>query len=176
MSSSHYDLTTVGGGMAASALATCMAESGARVLILEQETRFRDRIRGEYLMPWGVAEIAALGIYDLLCRECAQKIPWIDLGMGGPPREFTTTTAQQQPAMGYSHPEMQEVLLTAAERSGAEVRRRSYGAGSGAGRAGVCDRRQRQEFGANFGAAGGGRGRAQLANAKMGGIRADKRA
>ena len=123
MSSSHYDLITVGGGMAASALAKCMAERGAKVLVLEQETRFRDRIRGEYMMPWGVAEIAALGIYELLCRECAQKIPWIDLGMGGPPREFTTTTPQQQPAMGYSHPEMQEVLLTAAEQAGAEVRR-----------------------------------------------------
>jgi len=109
--------------MAASALAKSMAEKGAKVLVLEQETRFRDRIRGEYMMPWGVAETAALGIYELLCRECAQKIPWIDLGMGGPPRDFTTTTAPQQPAMGYSHPEMQEVLLTAAERSGAEVRR-----------------------------------------------------
>ncbi len=123
MSSSHYDLITVGGGMAASALAKCMAESGAKVMVLEQETRFRDRIRGEYMMPWGVAEIAALGIYELLCRECAQKIPWIDLGMGGPPREFTTTTPQQQPGMGYSHPEMQEALLTAAEQAGAEVRR-----------------------------------------------------
>ncbi len=123
MSSSHYDLITVGGGMAASALAKSMAESGAKVLVLEQETRFRDRIRGEYMMPWGVAEIAALGIYELLCRECAQKIPWIDLGMGGPPREFTTTTPQQQPGMGYSHPEMQEALLTAAEQAGAEVRR-----------------------------------------------------
>ena len=56
MSSSHYDLITVGGGMAASALAKSMAESGAKVLVLEQETRFRDRIRGEYMMPWGVAD------------------------------------------------------------------------------------------------------------------------
>lgn len=123
MSSSHYDLITVGGGMAASALAKCMAESGAKVLVLEQETRFRDRIRGEYIMPWGVAETQALGILELLCSECAQKVPWIDLGMGGPPRELTTTTVQQLPGVGYSHPEMQEVLLTAAERSGAEVRR-----------------------------------------------------
>ena len=123
MSSSHYDLITVGGGMAASALAKSMAESGAKVLVLEQETRFRDRIRGEYIMPWGVAELQALGILELLCSECAQKVPWIDLGMGGPPRELTTTTAQQLPGVGYSHPEMQEALLAAAERAGAEVRR-----------------------------------------------------
>ena len=176
MSSSHYDLITVGGGMAASALAKSMAESGAKVLVLEQETRFRDRIRGEYMMPWGVAEIAALGIHELLCRECAQKIPWIDLGMGGPPREFTTTTPQQQPGMGYSHPEMQEALLTAAECSGAEVRRGVTVQGVEPRHAGVRDRCERKEFGANFGAARGGRGRTQFANAKMGGVRTDKRA
>ena len=45
MSSSHYDLITVGGGMAACALGESMAEGGAKVLVLEQETRFRDRIR-----------------------------------------------------------------------------------------------------------------------------------
>jgi 2-polyprenyl-6-methoxyphenol hydroxylase-like FAD-dependent oxidoreductase len=123
MLSSHYDLITVGGGMAASALAKCLAESGAKVLVLEQETRFRDRIRGEFIMPWGVAEIAALGIYELLCKACAQEVPWIDMGMGGPPRELTTTTAHQKPGLGYSHPEMQETLLTAAERAGSEVRR-----------------------------------------------------
>ena len=123
MPSSHYDLITVGGGMAASALAKAMAESGAKVLVLEQETRFRDRIRGEFIMPWGVAELQALGILEFLCSDCAQKVPWIDLGMGGPPRELTTTTAQQLPGLGYSHPEMQEALLSAAERAGAEVRR-----------------------------------------------------
>jgi flavin-dependent dehydrogenase len=120
-----YDLITVGGGIAASALARSMAESGAKVLILEQEARFRDRVRGEYIMPWGVAESEALGIYELLCGECALKIPWIDLGMGGPPRDLSATTKPQRPGLGYSHPEMQDALLMAAERAGAEVRRRS---------------------------------------------------
>src|SRR5246127_1790362 len=118
-----YDLITVGGGMAASALAKSMAESGAKVVVLEQESRFRDRVRGEMVTPWGVAEIQALGIYELLCKECARTIPWVDMGMGGPPREFATTTKQQLPGLGYSHPEMQEAILTAAERAGAEVRR-----------------------------------------------------
>ena len=42
-----FDVVTVGGGMAASALAIAMARSGARVLVLEKETKFRDRVRGE---------------------------------------------------------------------------------------------------------------------------------
>jgi choline dehydrogenase-like flavoprotein len=46
VTSSHYDLITVGGGTAASALARSIAASGAKVLILEQETRFRDRDDG----------------------------------------------------------------------------------------------------------------------------------
>lgn len=123
MTSSHYDLITVGGGMAASALARSIAASGAKVLILEQETRFRDRVRGEYIMPWGVAEAEALGIYELLCGECALKIPWIDMGMGGPPRDLSMTSKPRRSSLGYSHPEMQETLLAAAERAGVEVRR-----------------------------------------------------
>jgi flavin-dependent dehydrogenase len=48
-----YDLITVGGGLAGAALAKALAERGARVLVLERETRFRDRVRGEAMHPWG---------------------------------------------------------------------------------------------------------------------------
>ena len=33
-----------------------MAEHGAKVLVLERETQFKDRVRGEGTMPWGVAD------------------------------------------------------------------------------------------------------------------------
>jgi flavin-dependent dehydrogenase len=52
MSSSQFDLVTVGGGLGASALAISMARRGARVLVLEKELQFRDRVRGEGLAPW----------------------------------------------------------------------------------------------------------------------------
>ena len=55
MPTQAYDIITVGGGIAASAFASAMAQRGASVLILEQETRFRDRVRGEGTVPWGVA-------------------------------------------------------------------------------------------------------------------------
>jgi len=45
----HFDLITVGGGLAASTLARSMAERGASVLVLEHETQFKDRVRGEYI-------------------------------------------------------------------------------------------------------------------------------
>ena len=65
-----YDLVLVGGGLAASTLAKSMAERGARVLVLEREQQFRDRVRGELMTPWGVAEAQKLGIYSLLREHC----------------------------------------------------------------------------------------------------------
>ena len=38
-----------------------MAEKGLRVLVLERDREFRDRVRGEALLPWGVAEARQLG-------------------------------------------------------------------------------------------------------------------
>jgi flavin-dependent dehydrogenase len=58
----RYDLIIVGGGLAGSALAKGLAETGARVLVLERERQFRDRVRGEGMHPWGVPEVRALGL------------------------------------------------------------------------------------------------------------------
>ena len=121
MSGSRYDIVTVGGGIGASALARAMAECDAKVLVLEQERHFRDRVRGEYVCPWGVAEAKRLGIFEVLSDNCATELPWADLGFG--PRNLIETTPQQLPALSFCHPEMQETLLAAAETAGAEVRR-----------------------------------------------------
>ena len=51
-----YDLLIVGGGVGGSALATVMARAGKSVLLLEQTETFPDKVRGEWIAPWGVAE------------------------------------------------------------------------------------------------------------------------
>jgi 2-polyprenyl-6-methoxyphenol hydroxylase-like FAD-dependent oxidoreductase len=107
--------------MSASALAIAMARSGARVLVLEKETKFRDRVRGEALAPWGVAEARDLGIADVLFQTCATEVPFLETGFG--PRNLVETTPQKEPMLTYCHPEMQEALLAEAERAGVEVRR-----------------------------------------------------
>jgi 2-polyprenyl-6-methoxyphenol hydroxylase-like FAD-dependent oxidoreductase len=119
--SNVFDVVTVGGGMGASALAISLARSGARVLVLEKETKFRDRVRGEALAPWGVAEARKLGIAELLLATCAKELPWVEMGFG--PRNLVETTLQKEPFYSYSHPEMQEVLLAEAQAAGSEVRR-----------------------------------------------------
>lgn len=121
MPAQNYDIITVGGGIAASALARAMAERGARVLVLERETKFKDRVRGEGLVCWGGGEARELGIYELLRKKCAHEVPFVESGMGR--RDLTTTTPQRLPLLSFQHPVMQETLLAAAETAGAEVRR-----------------------------------------------------
>lgn len=61
-----YDLAIVGGGIGGSALAAVMAREGYSVLLLEQSETYVDRVRGEWIAPWGVTETRRLGLYDLL--------------------------------------------------------------------------------------------------------------
>jgi 2-polyprenyl-6-methoxyphenol hydroxylase-like FAD-dependent oxidoreductase len=63
---SSHDLIIVGGGIGGSALAIVMARAGRSVLLLEQSEAYQDRVRGEWIAPWGVDEVKRLGLYDLL--------------------------------------------------------------------------------------------------------------
>jgi 2-polyprenyl-6-methoxyphenol hydroxylase-like FAD-dependent oxidoreductase len=118
-----YDIITVGGGIAASSLAIATAKHGAKVLILESEKQFKDRVRGEGIVPWGVAETHELGIYGLLKETCAHEVPQVEGGTGSGLRDLRTTTPQQLPLLSFPHYVMQETLLAGAENAGAEVRR-----------------------------------------------------
>ena len=62
MSRTDYDIVVLGGGLGGAAFAAVMAKAGARVLVVERETRFQDRVRGEFMEPWGVAETRGLRI------------------------------------------------------------------------------------------------------------------
>lgn len=121
MAAKGYDIITVGGGIAGSSLAKAMAERGAKVLVLEQERRFKDRVRGEAVVSWGVAEANELGIGRLLRESCAHEVSHVESGSGL--RDLRATTLQQLPFLSFPHQAMQEILLGAAEDAGAEVRR-----------------------------------------------------
>lgn len=126
MTSGTYDIITVGGGLGGATLAKAMAEHGARVLVLEREKQFKDRVRGEFMAPWGVAEARALGIDQLLRGSCAHELPYTQIQIGSVPserRDLRTTTLQGVAVLSVYHPAMQEVLLQAAADAGAEVRR-----------------------------------------------------
>ena len=61
-----YDLIIIGGGIGGSALAAVMSKAGKSVLLLEKQDHYEDRVRGEWIAPWGVAEVQRVGLYDLL--------------------------------------------------------------------------------------------------------------
>ncbi|HYE46035.1 MAG TPA: FAD-dependent monooxygenase [Caulobacter sp.] len=62
----HHEIIIAGGGIGGSALAAVLAGRGVDVLLLEQSEVFEDRVRGEWIAPWGVAETRRLGLYDVL--------------------------------------------------------------------------------------------------------------
>lgn len=121
-----YDIITVGGGLGGASLAKAMAEQGARVLVIERETKFKDRVRGEGMTPWGCVDAEKLGIYDLLTSSCGHELPWWDNYIGPMQiahRDIIGTTPGGKPGLAFYHPAMQEALLGAAEDAGVEVRR-----------------------------------------------------
>jgi 2-polyprenyl-6-methoxyphenol hydroxylase-like FAD-dependent oxidoreductase len=126
-----YDVVVVGGGIAGAALAAQLAGAGRRVLVLEAQESYRDKVRGETIQPWGVREVAALGLEETL------------LGAGGeytdalvPYDENNEPSEAEAQALPYSlvapdvkgtlnvgHPEACEALAAHAAQAGADVRR-----------------------------------------------------
>jgi 2-polyprenyl-6-methoxyphenol hydroxylase-like FAD-dependent oxidoreductase len=65
------EIVIVGGGVGGGTLATGLARNGIDVVVLERETIYPDRVRGEFIAPWGVAEFKRLGLLDLLYENGA---------------------------------------------------------------------------------------------------------
>ena len=122
VSTMKYDVITVGGGLGGSSLAIVLAREGLRVLVLEKEKVFRDRVRGEGLLPWGVNEARELGVYDLLASSGRPIRFWSSHGWRSR-RDLEATTPNHAHCLNFYHPDMQEVMIAAAAEAGAEVRR-----------------------------------------------------
>jgi menaquinone-9 beta-reductase len=103
----HNDMLIIGGGLAGASLAGVQARRGVRVLVIERERRFRDRVRGEGLLPWGVIEARRLGIHESLAGARAHDVPWWTVHWGGAPasrRNLVETTMHRVGCLGFYHP------------------------------------------------------------------------
>jgi len=120
------DVIVVGAGLAGAALATSLARHGTRVLVLEREEVFRDRVRGEGMAPWGVAEARALGLAEVILARCGQELGWTvswDASVPTPERrrDLIATTAHRAGFFAFAYPDLQRVLLETANAAGADV-------------------------------------------------------
>jgi 2-polyprenyl-6-methoxyphenol hydroxylase-like FAD-dependent oxidoreductase len=122
------DLVVVGGGIAGGAFATVMARAGANVLLLERQAEYRDRVRGELMWPWGVAEVQRLGLEDILRRagaNVADRFESHDEGHGADaPVVRVDLSAQVVDAPGsinLFHPTATRALADAATAAGGRV-------------------------------------------------------
>lgn len=125
----RHDVVIVGGGIAGGALGAMLASAGVDVLVLERVREFKDRVRGEYMQPWGAAEMLRIGVdqvlldagggwcrsiirYDELVEPAQAEATAIDLTAfpGGAPGAFCV-----------GHPEASDALNVHAGACGATV-------------------------------------------------------
>ena len=122
----QYDAVIVGGGLGGAAVADQLARHGRSVLVLERETRFKDRVRGENMLPWGVAAAKRMGLYGDLLDAGGHVAPnWCQYAMGQalPVRDLCTTTPGGDAMLNMFHPVLQETIIARATAAGADVRR-----------------------------------------------------
>jgi 2-polyprenyl-6-methoxyphenol hydroxylase-like FAD-dependent oxidoreductase len=120
------DVVIVGGGLGGSTLAATMARAGNKVLVLEREQTFKDRVRGENMLPWGVDIAKRLGILDDVVAAGGHLAPGFTfyvMGQKDDCRPLPQTTPHGSPALNMYHPDLQEALVTKAVQAGAEVKR-----------------------------------------------------
>jgi 2-polyprenyl-6-methoxyphenol hydroxylase-like FAD-dependent oxidoreductase len=123
------DVVVVGGGIAGASIATVLARGGVEVLLLERQRGYRDRVRGEYMAPWGVLEARALGLEDVIRRaqaaDARYMVPYDELCDPAVAEENKRDNSAFFPGVQgplcASHPETCQALAENAVRSGAEL-------------------------------------------------------
>lgn len=113
------DVIVVGGGVAGAAVATNLARRGRRVVVMEREKAFRDRVRGELMYAWGAEEVRRLGLMPTLGDVSLELRGWVSRI---DPMPLSESRPDEPVAITFPHPVAQSVLLDGAARAGADVR------------------------------------------------------
>ena len=121
-----HDVVIVGAGIGGSALAKALAEDGLDVLVLEQSEVYEDRVRGEAMVPWGVAEARELGVEQVLLDAGARvSETWFNYHL--PDQRDEIPAGMLIPdipgSLNLRHPEACGALEHAARAAGATVHR-----------------------------------------------------
>jgi 2-polyprenyl-6-methoxyphenol hydroxylase-like FAD-dependent oxidoreductase len=120
----NYDAIIVGGGLAGSVIGKQLGQNGKKVLVLEREKKFKDRVRGENLLAWGVLSARRLGVVEDLLAAGGTQPQFITIYFGGGEgraRDLKATTPFNETQINIYHPDLQEALLQSAIKAGADV-------------------------------------------------------
>jgi 2-polyprenyl-6-methoxyphenol hydroxylase-like FAD-dependent oxidoreductase len=123
----QFDVVIVGGGIAGASMATVLARRGLAVAVLERDLVPVDRVRGEYMSTWGVAELIQLGLFDTLTSAGAvfvkRSIPYDENSPGDAALALARDVSAVLPgvpgALCMGHPAMCAALASAAVAAGA---------------------------------------------------------
>lgn len=99
------------------------------MLLLERQREYRDRVRGEYMAPWGVLEARALGLEEVIHSTKAVDVRYsvlydelVAAAAGEEPKsDKSTIFPGVQGPLCASHPKACQALAEEAVRSGTEL-------------------------------------------------------
>ena len=123
----NTDVAIVGGGIAGASLASALARGGLGVTVLEATTEFPDRVRGESMQAWGVAEARELGAEEVLLAAGAHVAKqWNQYAEGVGellPLPMDMMVPGIPGSLNLRHPDACQALLDDAAAAGATVLR-----------------------------------------------------
>jgi 2-polyprenyl-6-methoxyphenol hydroxylase-like FAD-dependent oxidoreductase len=112
-------------------MATVLARRGIAVAVLERDTEPVDRVRGEFMAPWGVVELKRLGLLDALHGAggvfSRYNIPYDENTPGDQALAYKVRLSDFVPdipgGLCMGHPAMCRALAAEAEAAGAAMLR-----------------------------------------------------
>ena len=125
------DVVIVGGGVAGGALAILLSRAGVDVTVLERAERYRDRVRGEFMPPWGYRELEDAGLLDVVRQgDCALTTSSCAYDELTPPDvaerqavDLSAVIPGVPGGLALGHPATCQVLADAAVAAGARMLR-----------------------------------------------------